>query len=121
MLLNQRSFIRFAAFSRLPLTPLATFSQSPATTPSAQAPPQPCYPMANVGIPSRVAIEAKVTGLDSTHLQAGKEIWFKIARPFNYAVCSLDADSIVYARVVSPSVLLNFAGLRPCRLQPPQP
>ncbi|HEY1581319.1 MAG TPA: hypothetical protein VGF82_29985 [Terracidiphilus sp.] len=59
--------------------------------------------MANVGIPSRVAIEAKVTGLDSTHLRAGKEIWFKIARPFYYPGCALDVDSIVYSRVVSAS------------------
>jgi hypothetical protein len=114
MLLTHGSFVRLVAFSALPLVPVATFSQSP--TPSsphqaAAAPAHPCYPMANVGIPSRVAIEAKVTGLDSTRLQPGKEIWFKIARPFNYAVCSLDADSVVYARVVSatPSELsLDF-------------
>lgn len=103
MLLSS-SFVRFLAFSLLPLSPLMTLPQSAAPSSAAQAAgAHPCYPMANIGIPSRVAIEAKVTGLDSTHLQAGKEIWFKIARPFNYPVCSLDADSVVYARVVSVS------------------
>jgi len=59
--------------------------------------------MANVAIPSRAAIEAKVTSLDSAHLKAGKDIWFKLARPFNYPGCALDADSVVYARVISAS------------------
>lgn len=69
--------------------------------------------MANIAIPSRAAIEAKVTGLDSTHLKAGKEIWFKIARPFYYPGCALDAGSVVYAQIVSVSrseISLNFDG-----------
>lgn len=100
-MLLSRPLIRCFALSLLPLSPLMTFPQSSAAPPAPVA--HPCYPMANIGIPSRVAIEAKVTGLDSTHLQAGKEIWFKIARPFYYPGCSLDADSVVYARVVSVS------------------
>lgn len=59
--------------------------------------------MANIAIPSRAAIEAKVTSLDSAHLKAGKDVWFKLAKPFYYPGCSLDTDSVVYARVVSVS------------------
>ncbi len=59
--------------------------------------------MANIAIPSRAAIEAKVTSLDSAHLKAGKDVWFKLAKPFYYPGCALDADSVVYARVVSVS------------------
>ena len=57
--------------------------------------------MANIAIPSRAAIEARVTSLDSAHLKAGKDIWFKLARPFNYPGCALDTDAVVYARVIS--------------------
>ena len=59
--------------------------------------------MANIAIPSRAAIEAKVTSLDSARLKPGKDVWFKLARPFFYPGCSLDADSVVYARVISVS------------------
>jgi hypothetical protein len=58
---------------------------------------------ANLAIPSRAAIEAKVTNFDSAHLKAGSSIWFKIARPFYYPGCALDVDSIVYAHVISVS------------------
>ena len=58
---------------------------------------------ANLAIPSRAAIEAKITNFDSAHLKPGKDVWFKLARPFYYTGCSLDADSVVYARVVSVS------------------
>lgn len=57
--------------------------------------------MANLTISSNAAIEAKVTGLDTAHLKPGKDIWFKIARPFFYPTCSLDVDSVVYAHVMS--------------------
>jgi hypothetical protein len=59
--------------------------------------------MANIAVPSRAAILAKVTGLDSAHLKPGKDVWFKLARPFNYPGCSLDTDSVVYAHVISSS------------------
>ena len=104
MLCIPGSFARALAPSALVLAlVLSTFaavSQSP-------KPPEPststaaCPPMANIAIPSRAAIEAKVTGLDSAHLKAGKDIWFKLARPFFYPGCALDADSVVYARVIS--------------------
>jgi len=67
--------------------------------------------MANIAIPSRAAILAKVTNFDSAHLKPGKDVWFKLARPFNYPACSLDTDSVVYAHVIaaSPSeVSLSF-------------
>jgi len=57
--------------------------------------------MANIAVPSRAAILAKVTSLDSAHLKPGKDVWFKLARPFYYPGCSLDADSVVYAHVIS--------------------
>jgi hypothetical protein len=58
---------------------------------------------ANLAIPSRAAIEAKITNFDSAHLKAGSSIWFKVARPFYYSGCILDADSVVYAHVIAVS------------------
>lgn len=81
--------------------------QEPASrnqTPAASTPPVTCAPLApNLAIPSRAAIEAKITSFDSTRLKAGSSIWFKTARPFYYPGCSLDADSVVYAHIVSVS------------------
>ena len=104
-----RSLLRLLASSALSLSPLIAFPQAAAPPASVPLPsaarPVACAPMANIAIPSRAAIEAKVTGLDSAHLKPNSEIWFKIARPFFYPGCSLDADSVVYAHVesVSPS------------------
>jgi hypothetical protein len=104
MLLTPRSLARLIASSALSLSTLAAFPQSAAPAPAGKAAPAvACAPMANVAIPSRAAIEAKVTSLDSAHLKPGKDIWFKLARPFNYPGCSLDADAVVYARVISVS------------------
>lgn len=108
MLCTPGSFTRALASSVLVLSTIAAGSQSPdsAKPPQAAAASaaQPaCPPMANIAIPSRAAIEAKVTSLDSAHLKAGKDIWFKLARPFYYPGCALDADSVIYARVVSVS------------------
>jgi hypothetical protein len=104
MLLTPRSLAPLVASSALSFLTLAAFPQSSAPAESgAAAPAVTCAPMANVAIPSRAAIEAKVTSLDSAHLKPGKDIWFKLARPFNYPGCSLDADSVVYARVISVS------------------
>ena len=104
MLLTPRSLTNI--ISALCLSTLGALSQSPAPATSAQAPAAArptCAPMANIAIPSRAAILAKVTSLDSAHLKPGKDVWFKLARPFNYPGCALDADSVVYARVVSVS------------------
>jgi hypothetical protein len=102
MLLTPRPLTRIIAAVCFSTT--AALAQSPAPSASGQAaPPATCAPMANIAIPSRAAIEAKVTSLDSAHLKAGKDIWFKLARPFNYPGCALDADSVVYARVISAS------------------
>ena len=85
-----------------PLTVLAQAPASPGTDQQAAAPQTTCAPMAaNLAIPSRAAIEAKITSFDSAHLRAGSSIWFKIARPFYYSGCALDVDSVVYAHVIS--------------------
>jgi hypothetical protein len=107
MLLTHRS-LRVIAISALSLSTLTARPQSPAPSSSAPAPATTshvvCAPMAaNLAIPSRAAIEAKITNFDSAHLKPGKDVWFKLARPFYYTGCSLDADSVVYARVVSVS------------------
>jgi hypothetical protein len=100
-MLTHRSLIRLAAYTASFLFPWTASPQS--TTPAASTGTVACAPMANLAIPSRAAIEAKVTSLDSAHLKAGKDIWFKLARPFYYPGCSLDVDSVIYARVVSVS------------------
>jgi hypothetical protein len=98
---------RISVLASAVLCPFTVFAQSPASS----APEQPaaaphviCAPMAaNLAIPSRAAIEAKITNFDSAHLKAGSSVWFKIARPFYYPGCALDADSVVYAHVISVS------------------
>jgi hypothetical protein len=105
MPLITRSRTRFLLSASL--CSLAAFGQEPALhnqTPVASASPGTCAPLApNLSISSRAAIEAKVTSFDSAHLKAGSSIWFKTARPFYYPGCSLDADSVVYAHVISVS------------------
>ena len=100
-MLTHRSLIRLAAFPAFFLFPWSVSPQS--TSLAASTGTVACAPMANLAIPSRAAIEAKVTSLDSVHLKAGKDVWFKLARPFHYPGCSLDVDSVIYARVVSVS------------------
>ncbi len=88
---------------------------APAQSTAPPAPPQTsaaipavsCAPMADLAIPSRAAIEVKVAGLDTAHLKPGKDIWFKIVRPFFYPGCSLDVDSVVYAHIISVSSTKN--------------
>lgn len=48
-------------------------------------------------------IEAKITGINSAHLKPGKEAWFKVAHGVSYPGCTLEADSVVYAKIVSSS------------------
>ena len=87
-------------FSSLIAPAQSTAPPVPAQT-GAAIPAVSCAPMANLAISSRAAIEVKVTGLDTAHLKSGKDIWFKIMRPFFYPGCSLDVDSVVYARIMS--------------------
>lgn len=98
---------RFSMLVSLALCPLTILAQAPASSrpdQPASAPQVTCAPLAaNLAIPSRAAIEAKITNFDSAHLKAGSSIWFKIARPFYYTGCTLDVDSVVYAHVVSVS------------------
>jgi hypothetical protein len=88
------------------LCPLTIFAQAPASSSSASPAATPavtCAPMANIAVPTRAAILAKITNFDSAHLKPGKDVWFKLARPFNYPGCALDTDAVVYAHVVSSS------------------
>lgn len=103
MLLTARSLCRAITASALALATLAGLAQSPASSTSAQTPAAPpaCPPMANIAIPSRAAILAKITNFDAARFKPGKDVWFKLARPFNYPGCSLDTDSVVYAHVIS--------------------
>jgi hypothetical protein len=63
----------------------------------------PCSRLADTATPVNATVEAKVDGLDSAHLKPGKEIWFKVAHGVSYAGCTLEADSVVYARIKSVS------------------
>ena len=105
-----RSLLRLLASSALSLSPLVAFPQAAAPPASVPLPsatrPVGCAPMANIAIPSRAAIEAKVTGLDSAHLKPNSEIWFKIARPFFYPGC-LSTQTRLFMRTLSQSVLLK--------------
>src|SRR5579859_7238295 len=109
MLFIHRSRIHFLVSAALLFSSLIAPAQS--TAPPAQAsaavPAVSCAPMADLAISSRAAIEVKVTGLDTAHLKPGKDVWFKIARPFLYPGCSLDVDSVVYAHIMSVSSTKN--------------
>ncbi|MBS1804259.1 MAG: hypothetical protein JST28_12900 [Acidobacteria bacterium] len=103
---------RFSLLASAILCPFVALAQTSASTsPTTAATPVTCAPMANIAVPSRAAILAKVTNFDSGHLKPGKDVWFKLARPFNYPACSLDTDSVVYAHVIAVSsneVSLSF-------------
>jgi hypothetical protein len=109
MLAVQRSGIRIAFAALLLLETNASIAQTPA--PPAQNPSQPaatpqtsvCAPLADTSIAVNSTVEAKVTGIDSSHLKPGKEIWFKVAHGVIYSGCTLEADSVVYAHILSAS------------------
>jgi len=95
---------RMPLFVGAVLCPLIALAQTPASSaPSVVATPVTCAPMANIAVPSRAAILAKVTNFDAGHLKPGKDVWFKLARPFNYPACALETDSVVYAHVIAVS------------------
>lgn len=108
MLLIHRSQPYILVLAAVLISSRISPAQAPAPGESVAAhPPAACVPMANLAFPTRAAIEAKVTSLDTAHLKPGNDIWFKIVRPFNYPSCSLDVDSVVYARIVSVSATKN--------------
>lgn len=60
-----------------------------------------CAALAETSIPVNGTVEAKITGINSSHLKPGKELWFKVAHGVAYTGCTLEADSVVYAKIVS--------------------
>jgi hypothetical protein len=80
----------------------AATSAAPTTSQTANgASPVPCSAIADSSVPVNATVEAKVAGLDSAHLKADKEIWFNIAHGVSYPSCTLEANAVVYARIVS--------------------
>ena len=94
----KRFMLALAAFPML--TSAVSYAQASAPAASAPAAP-PCQALAESSVSLNATVEAQVTGLDSAHLKADKEIWFKVSRGIIYPSCTLEADSVVYARVVT--------------------
>ena len=69
--------------------------------------PSSCPRLEDAAIPVNTTVQAKVDGVDSAHLKAGKDIWFKVARGIAFPGCTLDTDSVVYARIKSVSSTKN--------------
>jgi len=85
---------------------VSSLGQAP--SPSGQATPSEagqatCQRLADTSIATNTTIQAKVTGLDSAHLKQGKDVWFKVANGVIYPGCTLEADSVVYGRIMSVS------------------
>jgi hypothetical protein len=55
-------------------------------------------------------VEGKITGINSAHLKPGKEIWFKVAHGVSYTGCTLEPDSVVYAKIVSSTSSKDASG-----------
>lgn len=89
--------IATAAIGQAAANPSQSSSEAAASAPQTPA----CVALADASIPVNSTVEAKVMGIDSAHLKPGKEIWFKVARGIVYPGCTLEADSVVYARVMS--------------------
>lgn len=86
--------------------PVGSASQTAGSeTPSSQ-----CVKLAETSIPRNETVEAKITGLNSAHLKQGKDIWFKVAHAISFSGCTLEPDSVVYARIVSSTVSKDPAG-----------
>ena len=92
MLVVHRFASRLALPAFLALTTAAS-TQTPAASP--------CAALADTTIPTNSTVEAKVTGIDSSKLKPGKEIWLKVAHGVSYQGCTLEPDSVVYAHILS--------------------
>jgi hypothetical protein len=105
MLVVCRSTFRIMLPAFLILATVVSMAQNSAAAGSSQNPDTqqvaPCAPLADTTISVSSTVEAKVTGLDSSRLKPGKEIWFKVARGVIYQGCTLEPDSVVYAHVLS--------------------
>jgi hypothetical protein len=113
MLAVDRSAFQIAFGGLLTLATIGSIGQTPA--PATQNSSQPasapetsaCAPLADTSIAVNSTVEAKVTGIDSAHLKPGKEIWFKVAHGVIYSGCTLEADSVVYAHIMSATGAKN--------------
>lgn len=79
-------------------------NSAPSSTPQAPATerqPAGCTHLADTSIPVSGTVEAKIDGINSAHMKPGKEIWFKVVHGVAYSGCTLEADSVVYAKIVS--------------------
>ena len=104
MLLIQARKFQLAFLAFLSLATTISLCQTPAPSSSdsqSASPTSACAALADTSIPVNSTVEAKVTGIDSSHLKPNKEIWFKVAHGIIYPGCTLDADSVVYARIIS--------------------
>lgn len=97
MLIVPESAFRIVLIALLALPTLASSAQAPSTPQQAA----PCAALADTTIPVNSTVEAKVMGIDSSKLKPGKEIWLKVAHGVMYEGCTLEADSVVYAHVIS--------------------
>jgi len=97
---------------------LSGYSQTPASSavpdhaaPSTSGSPlqaSECSPGDTTPRPLNSTIEAKVPGgLDSAHLKPGKEVWVKVVNEYDFPGCTLDADSILYGRIISTTSSRN--------------
>jgi hypothetical protein len=85
----------------------ATIASTP-SAPANNADEPVCPPMSTADRPVDSTIEARVPGgLDSAHLKPGKDIWVKVVYGQVYPGCTLDAESILYGRVMSTTSTKN--------------
>ena len=104
MLVVHRSAFQIVLPALLTLSAAKSMAQAPVAQPSAAQPSASCAALAaDTTIPTNSTVEAKVTSMDSSKLKSGKEIWLKVAHGVMYQSCRLDADSVVYAHVLSAS------------------
>jgi hypothetical protein len=91
-----------------PLFGKGSLIASKSSPPANEADQSVCQPGDTIDRPLNQTIEAKVTGgLDSGRLKPGKEIWVKVANGYVYPGCTLEADSILYGRVISATSSKN--------------
>jgi hypothetical protein len=91
-----------------PLFGKGTMIASKSSAPANENDQSVCQPGDTIDRPLNQTIEAKVTGgLDSGRLKPGKEIWVKVANGYVYPGCTLEADSILYGRVISATSSKN--------------
>jgi hypothetical protein len=91
-----------------PLFGKGTMISSKSSEPANENDQPVCQPGDAIARPLNQTIEAKVTGgLDSGRLKPGKEIWVKVANGYVYPGCTLEADSILYGRVISATSSKN--------------